>query len=553
MEQVLNSIMARLTAMEELMNKNKNNNNNIHRNNSRNRINNHDFQQQNNNRRNNRQGNARVFTNSRTKNTQQQPRQNNQNQRYRQHHQHHHQRQQQNQQRHQPAQPAVHRPAHQPEHQTDNTAFSAALKRLYRGTQLRHHANNWQHLPKPVDKKVDELFEFLSPPAADGELNTKLESLKLSIKHDIKMIISEHINTQLETNTKELCDTYINDTDRTAAKNLAQRVINKKYMRKVNTTLRDEWLNADVTALGGNWPNLLTIQQQQQQETVQQLTATAAAAMDTNPAENINKRKRTISSPSIPVSNSFSALATDEVDEDTAIPDDDDVTVPMKRTFKAPDPVTRKRASTISLPDDSAADSCDTWSVTSEIIEPSSPISMSSQPAIIERKRIYERKKECKQPWKIQFIGNNKRIIIADSNMRPATHIPDDTELHVYPGAYFKDIHTMISKTDFPSSVKEIVIAAGINHRSWNFAASTKPELGKLQHAILNKNKKGYFVGISVSQNLSPQEKANIDNINQAARSKFSYIQPIPSNQVIISNTDTLDKIHHDLNTVNKI
>src|ERR1700761_8039710 len=47
---------------------------------------------------------------------------------------------------------------------TDNASFGDILKQLYRGTQLRNHSRNWDNLPEPVQRRINQLFRFLTPP-----------------------------------------------------------------------------------------------------------------------------------------------------------------------------------------------------------------------------------------------------------------------------------------------------------------------------------------------------------------------------------------------------
>jgi len=96
---------------------------------------------------------------------------------------------------------------------------------------------NWKKLPKPVEKKIEELFSFINPPTPDEELAANLDSLKSSIKTDITYMILTHTNIQLSKNSKGLKDSYLNDMDVRAAKYLAEKVIKRKYAKKQNNEL----------------------------------------------------------------------------------------------------------------------------------------------------------------------------------------------------------------------------------------------------------------------------------------------------------------------------
>ena len=225
MEEVLNYILARLTAIEQRSDTNVN----TQRNNNHNGMNS--------------QQNTRVFVNTINKRPQHQKQQQQQHgQRWNNNYNNNNNRRTQNNTNKQPNNNSQ----TNQQYKTSNAAFGTVLKQLYRGTQLRHHITSWENVPKPVNKKIDELFAFLTPPVPDDELRARLDSLKLSIKQDIKTIIKTRINTQLDINTKYLNDTFLNDTDKQAAKELAHRVISRKYGRRTTANNIKEWLNTET-------------------------------------------------------------------------------------------------------------------------------------------------------------------------------------------------------------------------------------------------------------------------------------------------------------------
>ena len=284
---------------------------------------------------------------------------------------------------------------------------------------------------------------------------------------------------------------------------------------------------------------------------------TSSMMMDVEAARN---RKRKHKSPvvSVPVHNRFAVL---ETDDDRSAADDnneaDSDGKNVKKMFKTPEPVNTTAGATNSRLDED--DDADTWSIASSqmslVSEPTDQPNTSPTSSLHNktqtRKFIYDKTNESQ--WKLNIHNNPTTVVIADSNMRSARNIPDGWEVHAYPGAYLLHVANLLQSTKFPESVKNIIVSAGINNRSWDYARSCKHDLLSVCTKAKQLGNKVHFLGIS-SSGLPAHIAANVRMMNTDAEAHLNkrFIQPLQPDQVTIVSLDP-QKIHHDRTTVDKI
>jgi len=493
------------------------------------------------------------------------------------HHNHHNRRQPPHHHNHHtnPRQPHHHpqpRQPHHPNHQlpqqqyrANDPGFAHLLKLLYRGTQLRHHANNWGTLPKPVEKKIKDLFEFLTPPVPTDELKSQLDSMRSSIAHEIRSCILSHINTQTTINSKQLGEHAINESDRDAARGLAERVVRRKYGRKASQQNLDAWLAADLSVMGRG-----TTSTNHTEPIVQLTNNTSSDTPQTN-------RKRRRDSPpvsAVPVSNRFSVLTENPAESED--PTDPDVTNPKKLLARSPetnrhdnidgsnnnrnDNIDNNTSNnptdcftlltdfddTLSMPPPSQCDRLLTSKPTVSLNRLSLPHSFYRK-----QKNVIIHDNTSKSRWKLVIKNSPSTVLVTDSNFRLAHDIPipDDWEIHVYPGNNFAHTTNILKTATIPDCVKNVILAVGINNKEWKFETSTRPDLNKMVVEAKKMKPSVHFLGVS-----TVDPPASIKMINESGRRNFGdkFIPALPEDQVTISPIDPLG-IHVDKVTVQKI
>lgn len=170
------------------------------------------------------------------------------------------------------------------------------------------------------------------------------------------------------------------------------------------------------------------------------------------------------------------------------------------------------------------------------------------------KRNVYVHDGQIKQSWELLIKSRAANIILADSNFRLCDPAGKDVELHVYPGATLGHAHCMLNKADIPDTVRNIVIAVGINNRSWDFETVTSRDLAKLQEVTEKLKARVHFLGISAPTLPCAQFNDRTSKLNEEAEKIFNtrFIKPLPSSTIMIRDPRTY-AIHHHNDTVSRI
>lgn len=425
-----------------------------------------------------------------------------------------------------------------------------------------------------MERRIDQLFDFLTPPVPTEELKAQLDSQKASLKHDIRTTILTHINTQADINTNNLKKTTLHEPDREAARTLAERVLRKGYGRKTSKQHLSQWLTADLEVIRQDSteqtaPAPTSSSSSSSTPTAPTIQTRVASATDSNEdamdqTQTSRKRRRDSQESPVPVSNRFAILAGEPtVTDEGADPADTD---PKKSL--TPKPTNKKQNTTNNDGDETADDGtndtvteaefddAETWSMTSsqcdQLLTSQQPSSSPPDRPNVQRKQnVFVHENQTKSQWRLIIQNSPATVLLTDSNFRLAANIviPDDWEVHVFPGCALIHTSKLLRSAEIPTCVKNIVLAVGINNRGWNYAKSVKPDWNKMLTQSRQMKAAVHFLGIST---VNPCE--TIKTINDEARKQFGgkFIPALPEDQVTISPSDPY-KIHHDKVTVGKI
>jgi hypothetical protein len=410
------------------------------------------------------------------------------------------------------------------------------------------------------------------------------------VSQELRILLKTHINKQEAINNEKIRKTMISDRDREAAREIALKVVKKKYGRKVPDATMTQWVEEDLQMMGQTQPPAthmntdtpVAVPSKKRQrdspgttENTAKKPLTTTTTTSTEPQTTTTTRTST-ATPTEPHT-TITPTATPAEPPPTATPAEPPHTpttpTPVEphtsttsptpaeppHTSSTPTPVEPHTSTTsptvpVSADDDDDDDLADTSLCSRIRIEPqpTTPASTSSNTDHL-RRFIYDSKK--KNAWELKIHKQPTTLILGDSNMRLARNIPDDWEIHAYPGAYLKHAANLLQPNKqpnkLPDSIKNIVVAVGVNNRSWVYARSTKPDLTRVGTRAKALGGRVHFLGISTS-GLSSDEDANIKQLNTDARSSFgrNFIHPLPTEQVIIAPSDP---IHHDQSTVDRI
>ena len=141
-------------------------------------------------------------------------------------------------------------------------------------------------------------------------------------------------------------------------------------------------------------------------------------------------------------------------------------------------------------------------------------------------------------------------IVIADSQFRRVKNIPDNWEVHAFPGIRLATAEKVVPKLT-GNNLKNIVVHVGINNKGCQWEGSAQGDANKLLASLNRTGCKIFFCGVSIPDSASTKERDVLIEINKHARKRLSanFIAPLPSDQVSVAH----DNHHYEPNTVDKI
>ena len=163
-----------------------------------------------------------------------------------------------------------------------------------------------------------------------------------------------------------------------------------------------------------------------------------------------------------------------------------------------------------------------------------------------------------KNNWKFEPGTGAEVVILADSNFRLSKTLPDNYEIHVYPGAKLTHATAMLKKLQSANSrkytnLKAIVLSIGINNRGFQ-RDTLQSENNKLMKAAEALPWRVFSMGVSVPNTLPREEQELMDHLNKhtLARRGGNFIPPLPGNKTKVSPSDSMG-IHFDQVTQNEV
>ena len=143
-------------------------------------------------------------------------------------------------------------------------------------------------------------------------------------------------------------------------------------------------------------------------------------------------------------------------------------------------------------------------------------------------------------------------IIIGDSNLTMARHIPKKAEVHAFPGMLLQHASAVLNKLPRPSKTK-VVLAVGINHRDWVWE-DLEPEIEVLHRNLADAQAEIYIAGVPLHSKLNQEQRAVLTKLNNKMKEwqGGNYVSPILAEEVEVSSTDRY-RIHHTQDTTDKV
>lgn len=477
----------------------------------------------------------------------------------------------------------------QPDHSDHgNRDFNQLAFALYRICQLKHHGKIWNQLPAKLRAYLHEFFLLIRPPMPDQELSSDLQKLFDETASKVQQVVTRHIARKLEDTKRVVTRCNPHAKEEAAAK--ARELLHTRLGQKIRQGNVDAWLDEALrsTGSGGEWrggadpsPNVPVPDVATDLITFAAVEVpTGACILPEEDAMEVVSRKRKAredASPltqAVPTRNRFAALDDETTPEEEHTPAaHTPVQNILKRKNESSTPPTRT-GSTPTTDDETATSG---WAIEELPIvmqsqptrssrdAPASPIASppraatqsGGNPTCMPRTPTIH-PQSPKTEWSVRVRPGTTTLVLADSNFKAVTNIPDGWDVHVYPGASWAHAYQMLTKHKATVRPENIVLAFGVNNRDQQYS-TWYHDMSRCYSAAKRLAEDTYILGVSATgrkpSQLNLVQLRNLDEMNTAARklAKTRFIPPLFDEEVNIAATDLLFGIHHTPATVETV
>lgn len=438
-----------------------------------------------------------------------------------------------------------------------NPEFTTVCKEVFKLVQLEHHEQIWSALPPSLKRNLTYMGTNITPPDPTDTLRTDMTDILTRTGEEIRTRVHLHIRERLAHHREIL--TKLDPTDKETICEVVYDQITRRLGSRINNVRQHI---AEVSAdIGTNRARRAPMDTRAPTNTAPtNTTQTATNNPSWTAPRNTTKRLRSSPTPSpqATTENRFLPLAgeNDAMDTNLPGPDFDDVEV---TTTKAP---TQTRTTGTATSPKTPIRNIQTNPKTTSplpIRETTTPQANSPPPQRrpdtpenrTPRARLNLSKTFHDKNWpSLTFASTTHTVILGDSNLRNVKDesIPPGFQVDIIPGAHISHITNIATK--IPEEM-DVIIAVGINHRSWNFEQRTLGEINQLHEACTKRGSKLHAMGISINPELPENEIANLTEINKHLFKLFGnrYIFPLSPKEI---RTYT-DEVHYDARTTQKI
>ena len=441
-----------------------------------------------------------------------------------------------------------------------NPDFGHLVNNISSTIRVCHQVQNWHDVPKGIDKQINTVFNNINLVMANENCKNKLQAIANQTKTELLLSTQEHLNDALSTlrNQRQA----LNTRDINWAINLAiNRITNTN--KRINKAQIRRWLNEQGVGINTT--------QNSNSHPEPDVTEPESIHSEPEPSRsqagpsNWQQQKRPAttttppSSSGISLNNRFNALL--DSDETNDHGEDNSGLEPI--TTQTSPPVTRSpkrpKLSIVTPTHTQTNSQQETYTYNGQNLTQSqqTPSKKQKQKQLtINEMNKFKHVEKNKNAWQISIVKKNTNtVVIADSNLKLYRNIPQDWEIHVFPGAKFHHITNIIKTMPSDTNIKNVIVHVGINHRAepWEF---TIHNLNRLINLTKRKTYATHFVGISIPNTKRPNKEITqmnrINNHLQTTVGTKHYITPLDTKQVCVSPSDT-SLIHYNQTTVDKI
>jgi len=166
--------------------------------------------------------------------------------------------------------------------------------------------------------------------------------------------------------------------------------------------------------------------------------------------------------------------------------------------------------------------------------------------------RVFAHGRNDKDDWSLDISPEAEVAVISDSNLKSASSVPKNWELHVFSGARARYMTSLLKYAVFGRNLRVIIVHVGINHKYDDhfFQGEVEEMIAGMKKARV----RTMCMGISTCNEMSGSDVARSEYFNSFLKSRLAgdYIFPLKREYVRVDPGDPY-AIHYTPGTATRI